>query len=635
MEKLRLDVFEQKLKEANQNYLKVKDSKDKECDKLEEFKKIIDKCNILEAYNLDYLRLLKSFEDENSFKLDLQKYECSLSSTSINENFPKVIHKIKAINKIEALMKSILKLGTLSVKNQEIELKKIFEQIKSEKVYRLNCQLLPSDNIELYLNILYNVFGKCISEKINEFVINNLELYENEEDKESDKKMLHEISNLINKYKEIEDNKEKEKEKKELNKNISAKMEVYRIFQIVHNNQFQDYLKGFLDFYNNLSSYLYKNFFNNENFNDNDVKLFEQFIHMVSNFDFQDLDDDYISLWKESFEEIPIKNKEDILKNLNKTLKGILNFSLVNANKDIQMKYKESIFTIKNIYKYSFNRLMFYLSYRTKRREISEFELIKFLKIQCFSDYIHENILNTKWKSFLYNIFNSETILSLIKSVYSNAKDIDKKDLIKIIDSVKFFNFKSTNIGLSYPLYGIFICGINDNNETKPLEWIRYYVRLLIIFMHEILDHIIVFLIRALYDENIKYPEIKGNIFSRTAYKRGRESGEYLHVKLFGKLLKQLTINELCFIFDINNYSCDHQKFTENFLECNKKKEYKIPEILADLLKNVKMNESDVISLGIYATKGDNQFTFNIIDENENLCKIIDFDIFEEDDLKI
>ena len=85
------------------------------------------------------------------------------------------------------------------------------------------------------------------------------------------------------------------------------------------------------------------------------------------------------------------------------------------------------------------------------------------------------------------------------------------------------------------------------------MEQIRYYARLLIIFMQEILGHILIFLIRTLYDKSIKSPQTKGNSYSITANHRGRESGEYLYVKLFGKLLKSLTLNELCFIFNIEN----------------------------------------------------------------------------------
>ena len=79
-----------------------------------------------------------------------------------------------------------------------------------------------------------------------------------------------------------------------------------------------------------------------------------------------------------------------------------------------------------------------------------------------------------------------------------------------------------------------------------------------------------IFLIGSLYDKNVQSSPTKSNIYSKTARSRGKESGEYLHVKLFGKLLKKLTINELCFIFNIKNYSEENYKnFTINFSNYN------------------------------------------------------------------
>ena len=629
MDKKHLDVFEQRLKEVKEQYLKIQNDKDNKDDKFEELKKIINKCNIIEEYNLAYLKSLKEFEDDKNFKSVLENYECSLSIETIDENFPKIINKIKAMDKIKLLIFSILELESLPKCFQEIKIKNIFDQIKSEKYYKLNCQLLPSDNMELYLYNLYQVFRISIVEKIKGFKINELDRYENEGDKIRDKNMLKEINMMIDEHNKIKNDKKKEKEQKELSIKISSKSDKLRIFQIVRNKHFQNYLKGFGQFYLKLNSYLDKYFFHNENFNENDIILFEQFIHALPNYEFQNLDYNYSEVWKESFEEIPLINKKELLNNLNNLRKGSLNAQLINNNMHMQIKSNGNIIIIKNIYKYSFNGLIGYLTYRGEIKGINDFELIKFLKIQYLSEFIHKTILNDKWKTFLYEVFNSKTIETLVNSVYSSAKNIDKKEYKKIIDSVKFFNFHCVNLGQSYPLYDIFICGIITRDETDPLEWIKYYLRLLIIYMHEILDHIIIFLIKVLYDKDIKSPETKGDKYSRTANKRGRESGEYLHVKLFGKLLKKLTRNELCFIFDIKNYSDNYKIFTANFSKCNNK-QYETPEILKDLFNNLDLEKFNEIALDIYASKGVDEFTFNILDENERICKIID--IKEDED---
>ena len=139
-----------------------------------------------------------------------------------------------------------------------------------------------------------------------------------------------------------------------------------------------------------------------------------------------------------------------------------------------------------------------------------------------------------------------------------------------------------------------------------------------------------IFLISSLYDKNIKSPETKSDIYSKTARSRGKESGEYLHVKLFGKLLKKLTINELCFIFDIKNYSEEnYENFTLNFSNCNQKK-YEIPDVLSEIVKNIKINDLEEIPIDIYASKEFNEIEFNILDYNENYCGIIDILNFKD-----
>ena len=194
-------------------------------------------------------------------------------------------------------------------------------------------------------------------------------------------------------------------------------------------------------------------------------------------------------------------------------------------------------------------------------------------------------------------------------------------------------NLYCNNIGQSYPLYCIFISGIIENEVVKPLEIVRYYIRIYIIILHEILGHILLFLIGSLYDKNAHSSETKSNIYCKTARRREKESGEYLHVKLFGKLLKRLTINELCFIFNINNYSEEnYENFTKYFSNCNNQ-EYEIPDILSEILKNIKIDDLEEIPIDIYVSKDYNEIEFNILDYNESYCKIIDILDFKDEDI--
>ena len=324
--------------------------------------------------------------------------------------------------------------------------------------------------------------------------------------------MAKEIALMTDEYKKLKndinnkDNKDnKEKEIKELDLKISLKTEEYKLFQIIHSNYFKKYINGFNKFYSDLSCDLNKKFFKNNNLNESDIKLFEKFIHTLSNYDFHKLNKHIIKIWKESLEELSI---QDIKNELKKYNSNYFNFRLINDNKDLQLKYDNGIINIEHIKQYSLNPLIRYLIYKDGQININNFdlnfELIKYLKIQYFSEYIHKNILNDKWKKFYYDVFDSKTIKSLISIVHQSAKNITKEVFIDIIDSINFFNFYCSNLGQSYPLYSIFISGIIQKNEVEPLEIVKYYIRIYIIILHEILGHILIFLIGSLY--NCKEP---------------------------------------------------------------------------------------------------------------------------------
>ena len=646
MEKNRLKVFADELDKIKKNYdLIMRNKKKNKNDNFDDLKNIIDKCNIFESYNLEYLKSLKLLEKEEDFKSHLEKFEGSISFKSMESTFPNIINKISAMHKIRDLIHRIVNLEAITIQQREIELKKIFNKIKSQKLYKLNFQLLPSDNIELYLSNLYQVFGRCILSKIKEYKINELNKYAKKEEQDYDFKLTLEIGKMIDEYKKLGVEKRKEKDKdKEADEKLNEMMEKIKstiksneneltIFKIIHNKNFNKYISGFNRFYTKLNDLLNKKFFAKEELNIYDILLFEQFIFCIGNYDFDKLDDNFIEIWKDSLKETTIEDMKKKLELFNEGLKPEKSINLINNNKDLQMDYDGKIFIIKNIQKYSFNRIIFFLMNRNDITEINNFELIKYLKIQYFSDFIHENILDKKWKTFLYDVFKSNTIQSLINSTYKNIKDITEEDFKKIIDSVKFFNFKCLAYGQSFALYNIFIGGIIRDNEKDPLEQIKYYVRLLIIFMHEILGHILIFLIEILYDKTIESPETKEKKYSKAANSRGRESGEYMHVELFGKLLNKITPKELCFIFDIKNYSeNDYKIFTKKFLECENES-LVIPDILIELLDNVTINENSEIPLDIYPSKGNIEFSLNIIEGNERICKMVDIHDYNEKDI--
>ena len=282
MEGNRLKIFADKLNEIKQRFLEIINNTDeKKGDKFEEMKKIVDECNIFESYNIEYLKLLQLIEKEKDFKSNLKKYEGSISLKSMDKAFPKINDKISSLDKIKILIYRIINFESMQIKEKEKELKKLFDEIKSEKLYNLNFQLLPSDNMELYLYNLYQIFERCIYAKIKEYKNNELTEYINKEDENYDIQMTIEIGKMIdelNEYKEREkkinkmekdkeikkDNQIEKEEKsnvieKELineedeemeideiiedfNSKIKSKEEELTVFQIAHGRNFEIYI---------------------------------------------------------------------------------------------------------------------------------------------------------------------------------------------------------------------------------------------------------------------------------------------------------------------------------------------------------------------------------------------------------
>ena len=49
--------------------------------------------------------------------------------------------------------------------------------------------------------------------------------------------------------------------------------------------------------------------------------------------------------------------------------------------------------------------------------------------------------------------------------------------------------------------------------------------------------------------------------YSCYANKRTPESGEYIIVQLFGRKIEKLTLKEIWYIFDLNNYKLSREEF--------------------------------------------------------------------------
>ena len=614
----RLKIYEEKLLEYEKAYI---ESQSKKEDKLKNLRTFIDKCNIFEAYNLEYLKELKK-KDSILFNKELEKYEASICKENFEQEFGR--SKISATDKIIKLISEVSCFNFLNNSQLENEIKTIFNKSKvfHQKKYNLNFQIVPLDNKELYLNIVYEILFVSIYNKIKNFENGDLNDFEKERYKIYSQKKSTEICQKIDESKKIKNL--KSEEYKKLCEKIQDDIENLSIFNIVHNEKFKKYLMNMNTFYEKVINDVTK-FIEECNMTVEDINIFERFIFFFGNYDFDDFDTDYIFIYRESLKKLPSDYIKSRIEKLNEAFK-VRNKSFSLKDNNFEMKFMNITFAITNFEEFSFEALISFLTSRVNFGPISNFELIKMLKIQYLDKFINENILTNKWKAFFNQVFSSPTIYDLISKVYKNGKIILQKEYVSLIDSVKFFNFNTSFLGITFSIYQVFASGLMKKNLNNYKEEIRFYIAIFVTYLHEILGHILVILQRHLYDRNIKSPETKGNMYSKSSNKRGYESGEYLHVKLFGKLLKGLSLEEVCYLFDIKNYQeKNYLQFQKKFLNC-RNKQFTIPDILTDLINPKKINLENFgeINLNNYLSNEKDNFIINLLDDDTSICKILE-----------
>ena len=136
------------------------------------------------------------------------------------------------------------------------ELKNLFFKLKevNNKKFKLNFQILPLDNKELYLNILYEILCVSFYNKIRDFEDIGFNQFEKKIYKNYVKKKKWEISQKIDNCKKIKNR--NSEEYKNLINNIDDEKENLTIFKIVHNEQFKKYLEYINYFYESAINFI-------------------------------------------------------------------------------------------------------------------------------------------------------------------------------------------------------------------------------------------------------------------------------------------------------------------------------------------------------------------------------------------
>lgn len=276
-----------------------------------------------------------------------------------------------------------------------------------------------------------------------------------------------------------------------------------------------------------------------------------------------------------------IKNDELLLNVCdfeNKTIyiykvKTISNYILQNIIDNLQYFTNENTSDIFDSHEKDINR------FKISEIEINKYEIEQYLKINKYHNELYIKLKWDIWKQFLLKVFTSKTIkdafCQLNKKVLTDFdfyNILTEKELGRIFDNqIKFYMFPTNGIlGLTItPILQIYeyYKGIDSAYSEDKSKLISLSFNL-VTNKHEILGHFNIRTQKILLEKNIKSP-ISTN--SKNLKKRIEESGEYIEQLLYGKVITNLTYNQMLFILDEENYNFSCDEFRKQFSQCNSK----------------------------------------------------------------
>ena len=389
-------------------------------------------------------------------------------------------------------------------------------------------------------------------------------------------------------------------------------------------------MKGpfFKSFIRNLKTFLlliqnnYNERFKDLDLKDNDDKiLFEYFLLFLGNSDFSENVTTLADMWNEFL--IPLKDKEieDKINVLKQDKINILRIDFDKQNRiiKIQMIYEENII-ISNIDNYAIVPLINDVLSLTLNDNL-EWSLNKFLRPTKYRSNLFVYKTKDIWQNLLFCIFNSNAYND-IKSSFYNLKQIDflseKSIVLEILDNIQFFTFNCIFQGNTISeLFRIYENGLFNKKYDQSVSLLIYYALLIITNIHELGGHFYVrFQFFYSLNDGFESPDIEENEELKYGFfgkLRGKESGEKLEIKLFGRVINKITIKEALYILNINNYSQNIDDFKNNFGNCNNINiQNLIDNSLENFLGSLKINIKFLID-----EKYDGQY-FSNIDFNPN-----------------
>ena len=250
---------------------------------------------------------------------------------------------------------------------------------------------------------------------------------------------------------------------------------------------------------------------------------------------------------------------------------------------------------------------------------LTKIRLMNYIKIQYFQKnnfYTHDQKYWDFNKNLLKYILKSKTIKSLFKLLYPNYEFIFDKEINinNLIDSIIFVPYDL------YDSYGItfrkelliFIGGLFEN-FSKEIHYLSKSSSFIVLGIHEgcvhwsssfysILKNNISlsddFSDNKEVNDELEQIEKRGIKFNRVTKESYYDGGTKVEIILFGREMREFSVNEILFLLSKKSYNDDFRKFRENFQKASETDlktlfaEAKKDKELADLLQYFNINET-------------------------------------------
>lgn len=586
--------------------------------KIKLYKDIIKLDNTREENILEYLKFLQDISESNQryknlFISELEKYDVCISDNNYNKYFFKFPKRKNAISKILDFIEMIKNghdLDNSSDRSAKLKFLESFELLieKEKKIDFIPNKKLTWEKKEIYLYTLYMSLINTMANFIDFYWDDKLQI--------QDVSKLKEYNDYETQLKEEKDSKKKEKIKK-----------IMKTIVFIEGNFFKKYLKNYRYFLENLDNNFKIRFGNFELKKKNDQLLFEDYIQFISCYLFDGGENDLIIYWKETFVSLTKKEKEELfikLLELNPNIKNKISF--INDGKTLKkIDSSDETIEINDLDKYCFFLITKSFINDIKDNNDKEWYLEKYLKPIYYENnlFVYKNDI---WKNILINVLKSKAYADVCYTFF-NKKIVNffsvKAIISDILNEIRFFSYNTQFNGVTNNYnYRIYINGIYNYNKNISVSLVIYYGFLIVIGIHEIGGHLnMMYQNFFILDGNFDSPRICDNekiYYSEYGLSRQKESGETLEIRLFGRKVNELTINEALYILNIKNYKQNLKSFLYNFKKCNLMKrsdliDNSLEQILIGLSIDIKsiMNEKNIAFPMMHSLKENRSFMFN------------------------